>query len=257
MRKFFYWKKRNFYKKRKYIWFNYFLWDIQNNKYYLFYNKYYRGFYRKKLFKYLWKRKRINSFKNFKYFYKYKNIFIYKRKKNFYNCKYKKKWYNLLRIPNNRWLNRLKSIKINNYFNLDKRFIFMLKNFLFFFIKKIFKINNTIINFIDKKEVNYSTHSLYKLILWRLKVGYKIEHYAYLLHNKLKNEKGIIGFKIGYAGRYKKKLRNKKFIKQFGAISPSNINSPVSYNQFILIMRYGVCGVKMSYVRKAYLSSII
>ena len=230
---------------------------MHNNKYYLFYNKSCRGFYRKKIFKNIWKKKSINNFNNFKYFYKYKNIYIYKNNKRLNNFIFKYKWFNLLRIPTNRWLNRLKYIKNTNYLTLDKKFIFILKNFLSFFIKKIFKVNNPIINFIDKKEVNYSTYSLYKLILWRLRVGYKIEHYAYLLHNKLKNERGIIGFKIGYAGRYKKKLRNKKFIKQFGAISPSNINSPLSYNQFILIMRYGVCGVKMSYVRKVYLSSII
>jgi hypothetical protein len=134
----------------------------------------------------------------------YKKNILYTRKKNYYYFEsYKKKKKLIL----------FKNINFNNYLkkNLNEKFInFFLKKFIKFFFYKIFFIKNILINFYFKKFTGFS-NGLKNLILMRLKSKYRISHYINLLYKTLLNNNfSIIGLKIGYFGRYKKKLRNKK-----------------------------------------------
>ncbi len=41
-----------------------------------------------------------------------------------------------------------------------------------------------------------------------------------------------------------------------GLIAPSNINSNISYKSFVVLLRYGVCGVKLYLLSKVYKNEI-
>ncbi len=239
---------RNLYKNKFKIYLNNYLFDVKKNVIKSVINKRFLIFFKSKV-------KFFSSLsKSKKYRYKsYKNFYIYKNNIN----------YNL--YSRNHYLisNSLINYKIGESFDytmydyMDEKFINIIKNFLAFYIKRIFKMNNIIINLNIHNKLNNSTDTIKNLIIRRVGLGYKIDHYINLLYNKLRNEADIIGLKVIYSGRYKKKLRNKKYTRTLGRIAPANINSPISHNQFIIILRYGICGLKISFVKKLYLLSLI
>jgi hypothetical protein len=73
-----------------------------------------------------------------------------------------------------------------------------------------------------------------------------------MLKKKLSINKNVKGFNIRVVGRYQKKLRNRKIEISYGRIRPSNINTPISYINFIIIYKFGTCGIKISYLRNSY-----
>ena len=137
-------------------------------------------------------------------------------------------------------------------------FFEIVKNFLLFLINSIFKIAKGVaINIFNRNHIKSSSKSIMRLLAYKLQKGYKIEHFVRLLVNNIYNDSDIIGFKLVFKGRYQKKLRNKKQSIHFGPIAPSNINTPISYEQGVVIMRYGVCGVKLYLLQKVYINEII
>jgi hypothetical protein len=73
-----------------------------------------------------------------------------------------------------------------------------------------------------------------------------------ILKRKLANNKKVKGFRIKAVGRYQKKLRNKKIEVNYGRIRLSNINTPLSYINFIIIYKFGTCGIKINLLRDSY-----
>jgi hypothetical protein len=76
------------------------------------------------------------------------------------------------------------------------------------------------------------------------------------LFKQLKKKKSIVGLKIGFFGRYEKRLRNKKVWRDIGVIAPTNINTPLSSQNFALLLKQGLCGVKMFILFKTYQNEI-
>jgi hypothetical protein len=43
---------------------------------------------------------------------------------------------------------------------------------------------------------------------------------------------------------------------RYGVTAPSNMNTPISYVQFVILNRFGLCGVKISLLREKELLEI-
>jgi hypothetical protein len=93
---------------------------------------------------------------------------------------------------------------------------------------------------------------LKKTILVRIAAQYRIGHLLGILKRKLANNKNVKGFRIKAVGRYQKKLRNRKIEVNYGRIRLSNINTPLSYLNFIIIYKFGTCGIKINLLRNSY-----
>lgn len=108
--------------------------------------------------------------------------------------------------------------KLYNFIN--KRFFLGKKN-LIDYVKKfiehlflvIFKFNHLRIFYIKKYQINImSTKAkLFKnLFNYRLATGFKVPFLVKVICKKLNFDKSLVGCKIGFFGRYSKKLRNRK-----------------------------------------------
>lgn len=62
--------------------------------------------------------------------------------------------------------------------------------------------------------------------------------------------------KICLAGRYMKRLRNRKIRLDFGSFKPSNINTPISHTNFIILLKQGICGIRFTLLLKTKLNEI-
>lgn len=130
-----------------------------------------------------------------------------------------------------------------------------LKHVLINFIKRIFLIKkNIIINVFEHSHglLERNTLGLKKTMLVRIAAEYKIGHLVGILKRKLQDKKTVKGLRIRVVGRYQKKLRNRKIAISYGRIKPNNINVPISYINFIIIYRFGTCGIKITYLRDSY-----
>jgi hypothetical protein len=127
-----------------------------------------------------------------------------------------------------------------------------MRNFLLYFIKKIFFIDKkVVINLLDRKHnsLEGNAFGLKKTTLVRIAANYKIGHFLGILKKVLDKGKYVKGFKLRAVGRYQKKLRNRKIEINSGKLAYSNINSPISYINFVIVYRFGICGIKINILR--------
>lgn len=114
--------------------------------------------------------------------------------------------------------NEILSKKLFNF--VSKRFFLNKKNFIDY-VKKfiehlfvvIFKFNNLRLFYIKKYQINImSTRAKFfkNLFNYRLATGFKIPFLVKVICKKLNFDKSLVGCKIGFFGRYSKKLRNRK-----------------------------------------------
>lgn len=78
----------------------------------------------------------------------------------------------------------------------------------------------------------------------------KVSQIVKKVFRKTKRKYFILGLKIGFFGRYEKKLRNKSVWQMRGSLSPSNINTPITHKNFCILLKQGLCGVKVSFLNK-------
>jgi len=104
--------------------------------------------------------------------------------------------------------------------------------------------------FLLKKRFLVSGKFFEELVKLRIKQKFRLQHFMSILQFKLFKNKYVGSYKICYFGRYKKTLRNKDVCFLEGTISPSNINTPISYNSFAVLLKNGVCGVKLNILNK-------
>lgn len=245
--------------------------------------KFYKKFIKKKIFNFFslfFKKKLLKNFFILKYFFIFKKknlynknnnkyyLFFLKRKRkkkiryfilNYFH--YKKKKINSLFLKNYFLFNEYSNFLSVNLRPIKKKkflkyFFFFFKSFLIFFLNNIFYNKKIIINILIQREFFNSSTYLSKFIKMRILQKYRVLHIIGLLFNNLLKQSSIVGINIGVFGRYQKKLRNRKVWKMKGMISPSNINSPISYKNFIILLRYGICGVKFYLLMKVYKNEI-
>ena len=151
--------------------------------------------------------------------------------------------------------------KINNNYILEKNFQSRFLNykfffnilvvFLTFFLKKIFKHNNFNFNFFQKNSNFLSAKSIKRFIRFNMqKNRSRVTQVVKKVFRKTKKKYYILGLKIGFFGRYEKKLRNKSVWQMRGSLSPSNINTPLTHKNFCILLKQGLCGVRISLLNK-------
>lgn len=261
---FFYLENKNimkflFFKKFFYIYGKNVIKRFKKYKFYVYKGKKLIGYRKYKKYYTLNIKKRKNNFlKNNNYFQINKlrkfDILNYYSKKKFINkfFFYKDfKYFNLL-------LKNLKFLKLkNNLFFLEKNYIpvknilLFFKRYLEYFLKNIFKIKKLYINFFEKFSYRLSSKFIKRFLKFEIyKKGYRVNHIINLIRKDLIMDVSILGFKLGYFGRYQKRLRNKDFYKIRGSLAPSNINSVVSYENFVVLLRQGIAGIELSIIKK-------
>lgn len=103
---------------------------------------------------------------------------------------------------------------VNKRFFLGKKnLIDYVKKFIEHLFLVIFKFNHLRIFYIKKYQINImSTKAkLFKnLFNYRLATGFKVPFLVKVICKKLNFDKSLVGCKIGFFGRYSKKLRNRK-----------------------------------------------
>jgi hypothetical protein len=62
--------------------------------------------------------------------------------------------------------------------------------------------------------------------------------------------------KICLAGRYMKRLRNRKIRLDYGSFKPSNMNTPISHTNFIILLKQGICGIRFTLLYRTKLNEI-
>jgi hypothetical protein len=173
----------------------------------------------------------------------YNTIMYIRQRFNFYEYRYQKF---LILSKDSNW---------NSFIKKEFFIGLFLKNFLIYIIKKIFFIkNNIVINIYEQNHgiLERNALGLKKTILVRIAAQYRIGHLIGILKRKLENNKNVKGFRIRALGRYQKKLRNRKIEVNYGRIRISNINTPISYINFIIIYKFGTCGIKINLLRNSY-----
>ena len=123
--------------------------------------------------------------------------------------------------------------------------------FLTFFLKNVFKHNKITFNFFQKEIYFLNAKTIKKYIRFNLlNTRVKVAQTVKKVFRKTKRKYFILGLKIGFFGRYEKKLRNKNVWQIRGSLSPSNINTPISHKNFCVLLKQGLCGVKVSFLNK-------
>ena len=149
-------------------------------------------------------------------------------------------------------------IKLFNFskkrFNIEKRnLIDYVKKFIEHLFLIIFKSNNLRVFYIKKYQMNVmgTKAKLFKnLFNYRLATGFKIPFLVKVICKKLNFDKSLVGCKIGFFGRYSKKLRNRKIWRYVRHIKPSVISTPLDYYNILILQKWGITGVKLSMLRK-------
>jgi hypothetical protein len=120
-----------------------------------------------------------------------------------------------------------------------------------YFFYKIFKIKKIFVNIFEKNSYRVSSKFLKYFIKFEIyKKGFRIKHIMNIIKKDLIFDVSILGFKLGFFGRYQKRLRNKDFKKIKGSLAPSNINSLVSYSNFIILLKQGITGIEINIIKK-------
>lgn len=136
--------------------------------------------------------------------------------------------------------------------SLNYTFFFrILTFFLTFFLKKVFNHKKITFNFFQKKVYFLNANTIKKYIRFNLlNSRNKVTQTVKKVFRKTKKKYFILGLKIGFFGRYEKKLRNKSVWQMRGSLSPSNINTPITHKNFCILLKQGLCGVKVSFLNK-------
>lgn len=107
-----------------------------------------------------------------------------------------------------------------------------------------------------KKNFNTYAHYLHKLIKMRIRQHFRLPHFIGMLFRKLRYLKNLVGISIQYYGRYQKRLRNQKKWLLKGRLTTSANYTPHSYHNFIILLKEGVCGLKISLLMKSTINAI-
>lgn len=192
----------------------------------------------------------------FKYcFFSFKNQKEYKKKYlKILNYFFLPKTINIRSFVENTYLKKLQLLQKNQIcrtFNYSF-FFRILSFFLTFFLKKVFLHSKFLFNFFQKTNRLSNSESIKKFIRFTIKSNNrnKVSQTVKKVFRKLRKKYQILGIKIGFFGRYEKKLRNKKVWQIRGSLSPSNINTPITYKSFCILLKQGLCGVKISFLNK-------
>ena len=139
-------------------------------------------------------------------------------------------------------------------FNIEKKnLIDYVKNFIEHLFLVIFKLDNLRVFYIKKYQMNVmgTKAKLFKnLFNYRLATGFKVPFLVKVICKKLNYDKSLVGCKIGFFGRYSKKLRNRKIWRYVRHIKPSVINTPLDYYNVLILQKWGITGIKLSMLRK-------
>jgi hypothetical protein len=139
------------------------------------------------------------------------------------------------------------------FFLGKKNLIDYVKKFIEHLFLIIFKFNNLRLFYIKKYQINImSTKAkLFKnLFNYRLATGFKIPFLVKVICKKLNFDKSLVGCKIGFFGRYSKKLRNRKIWKYVKHLKPSVISTPLDYYNILILQKWGITGIKLSMLKK-------
>nr|YP_009308389.1 orf1594 [Paramoeba pemaquidensis]AOS85527.1 orf1594 [Paramoeba pemaquidensis] len=143
---------------------------------------------------------------------------------------------------------------VNKRFFLEKKnLIDYVKKFIEHLFLVIFKFNHLRVFYIKKYQINImSTKAkLFKnLFNYRLATGFKVPFLVKVICKKLNFDKSLVGCKIGFFGRYSKKLRNRKLWKYVKQLKPSVISTPLDYYNILILQKWGITGIKLSILRK-------
>lgn len=202
------------------------------------------------------KRKQLISTSLLKYFFfnykdkkKYKKYYL--KKYNFYFLNKNLKINSLLYFDTQRSLSNIlqKNILFRSF---NYKFFFrVLSLFLSFFLKKVFKHDNFFFNFFKKNSLLYNAKSIKQFIRFGMsKNRSRMTQVVKKVFKKTRKKYFVLGLKIGFFGRYEKKLRNKNVWQVRGSLSPSNINTPITHKNFCILLKQGLCGVKVSFLSK-------
>ena len=228
-------KKKSFFKKKKIL--NFFLKSFLNVK------------KKKKNKKKIW----LNSF-----LFNYSIFFLKKRNYKRKFLKIFSKYLIFKNLNSNFFLIKTKKIEsillqknfLSRAFNY-KFFFRVLTFFLTFFLNKVFKHKKINFNFFQKNILFLNANAVKKYIRFNIfNSRSKVNQIVKRVFKKTKKNYFILGLKIGFFGRYEKKLRNKSVWQMRGSLSPSNINSPITHKNFCILLKQGLCGVKVSFLSK-------
>ena len=75
------------------------------------------------------------------------------------------------------------------------------------------------------------------LFNYRLATGFKVPFLVKVICKKLNYDNGLVGCKIGFFGRYSRKLRNRKIWRYVRHIKPSVISTPLDYYNVIILQK--------------------
>lgn len=142
--------------------------------------------------------------------------------------------------------------KNSSFRSFNYNFFFsILSLFLSFFLKKVFKHSNFLFNFFKKDNHLRDAKSIKQFVSFNMKKNRsRMTQVIKKVFKKTRKKYNILGLKIGFFGRYEKKLRNKNVWQSRGSLSPSNINTPITHKNFCILLKQGLCGVKVSFLSK-------
>ena len=130
---------------------------------------------------------------------------------------------------------------------LRKRFWDILSKFLIFYIKP-YLLGPIKINFYNTSEL--SIEVIKKFIIVRLQQRFKISQIIIPIMKNLKENQNILGYKFSFSGRFSR--REMATYEWFvdGAIPLNTINAKIEYKQFPVLLKDGICGIKIWINRK-------
>ena len=162
--------------------------------------------------------------------------------------------YNINLLKENKYIfKKLYSFVNKRFFLGKKNLIDYIKKFIEHLFLVIFKFNHLRVFYIKKYQMNImSTKAkLFKnLFNYRLATGFKVPFLVKVICKKLNFDKSLVGCKIGFFGRYSKKLRNRKLWKYVKHLKPSVISTPLDYHNILILQKWGITGIKLSLLRK-------
>lgn len=125
---------------------------------------------------------------------------------------------------------------------LRNRFWGLLSKFLLFYIKP-YMLGPLKINFYNTSEL--SIEIIKKFIIVRLQQRFKVSQIIVPIMKNLKENKNILGYKFSFSGRFSR--REMATYEWFvdGAIPLNTINAKIEYKQFPVLLKDGICGIKV------------
>jgi hypothetical protein len=130
---------------------------------------------------------------------------------------------------------------------IRKRFWNILAKFLSFYIKP-YVLGPVKINFYSTSELSIDV--VKKFIIIRLQQRFKVSQIIVPIMKNLKENKSVLGFKFSFSGRFSR--REMATYEWFvdGAVPLNTINAKIEYKQFPVLLKDGICGIKVWINRK-------